>query len=312
MDAWTLPPGPKTLAVALLAGLLSLSTVGRAAGDDARGQDEVTLKNGGTIRGTVVSSEPGTSVKIIELGDTQARVIPWSQVSDVEKGKYAPRTDVQPGSAGLGYASAPPPPVAAPPAPEPKMGDPGVVRLHIDSPRPATVIEQRSALVGAYGGYGVVLAGERTVCTSPCDAVVDGSGGRVFRLASDAYPEPGPFGFTGMKGDVTMHLAPGSTGRRVGGVLAIVFGSIAVLTGAVLLPVGLDSTTTDENTGVTVKVPSSRATSAGAGLLGGGIAAIVGGSVLFVTGATKMSLEPRSAAPAKTARIEPRYWMGEF
>jgi len=302
----------KHLSIALVSALLLLSTGGSAAAAEP-GQDEVTLKNGGTIRGTVVSSEPGTSVKVIEMGQKEARVIPWSQVSDVEKGKYAPKTDAQPGPAGPGYGATPPATTDASLAPEPKMGDQDVVKLHIDTPLPATVIERRSALIGAVNGYGVVLTAERTVCASPCDLVIDGSRGRTFLLATDQFPLPGPFSFTGMKGDVTMHIEPGSIPKRTGGVWAIVLGSAAVITGATLLPLGLTSTTTDDNTGVTVKVPNKALVGSGAGLLVGGVAAIVGGSLLFATGATKMTLGPSgAAAPAKAAQITPRYWLGEF
>src|SRR5262249_55329835 len=155
-------------AAALAVGLL----IGAGAGAEEPGQDEVTLKNGGTIRGTVVASEPGTSVKIIEMGQEEPRVMPWSQVSDVEKGTYALKAArVQTGRAGRGYGAAPPPaPLPRPPPqaaerPPPKLGDPGVIRLHIESPKPARLIERASALVGTYGPYGVVLTAERTVCT---------------------------------------------------------------------------------------------------------------------------------------------------
>lgn len=79
------------------------------------GQDEVTLNNGGSIRGTLISSEPGTSVKILEAGQKEPRVIPWSQVSDVERGKYAPKGAVQPGPAGPGYGAPVTPPRPLPP-----------------------------------------------------------------------------------------------------------------------------------------------------------------------------------------------------
>src|SRR3954466_16159492 len=92
--------------------------VASAAIADDLGNDEVTLKNGGSVRGTVVSSEPGTSVKIIEMGEKTVRVIPWAQVSDVERGKYAPKAPAQPGPAGPGYGTAPPGQPIAPPEPK--------------------------------------------------------------------------------------------------------------------------------------------------------------------------------------------------
>jgi hypothetical protein len=308
MDRQSAGRRAKRLAVAVLAaGLLA----GAGAGAQEPGQDEVTLKNGGTIRGTVVASEPGTSVKIIEMGQKEPRVIPWSQVSDVEKGKYAPKAPVQPGPAGPGYGVAPPqaplPPPQAPEAPPPKLGDPGVIRLHIDSPRPARLVERASALVGTYGPYGVVLTAQRTVCTSPCDTVFDARPGHVFVLADDTFPSPGPIVFAGMKGDVTLHVQPGSFGQRIGGATAIVLGSLAAVGGAIALPLGLASTTTDLNTGVSVTVPDRTLRNTGIGLLVGGAAALAGGIALYVDGATKVDMEQRrSAAPRKEDKEEGR------
>jgi hypothetical protein len=311
MDIGSAPGRVKSLTVAVLAAGLLLSTGARA---EEPGQDEVTLKNGGTVRGTVVSSEPGTSVKIIELGQKEARVIPWSQVSDVEKGKYAPKSTVQPGPAGPGYGTAPPPPPQALPPPEPKLGDPSVVRLHIDSPQPATLIERRSALVGAYGAYGLVLTAERRVCTSPCDTVFDARPGHVFVLASDHFPSPGPLSFAGMKGDVTLHVEPGSTGQRIGGVTAITVGTLGAVTGPVLLLFGVFGTTvTDLNTFVDVHVTNKPLRNAGIGVLVGGLAALAGGIALYVDGATKVRIEQRGTAqPAKEGRAKPQDWMGEL
>jgi hypothetical protein len=199
-----------------------------------------------------------------------------------------------------------------------------VVRLHIDSPRPATLIERRSALVGAYGVYGVVLTAERHVCASPCDQVLDARAGHVFALADDQFPSPGPLSFAGMRGDVTLHVRPGSTGERVGGVTAIVLGSIAAVSGALMIPAALGNTTTDLNTGVDVKVPDVGLRNAGIGVLVGGVAALAGGIALLVHGATKVGIEQSGSAAPVTMGETPkppaqpvtmkvaRYWMGEF
>ena len=293
--------------------LLSLGLFCGSARADGPGEDEVTLKNGGAIRGKVVSSEPGTSVKIIELGQTQVRVIPWAQVSDVERGKFAPKAAAEPGPAGPGYTA---PPAAAPPAtdtpPAPKLGSPGVVRLHIDSPLPATIIEHRSALIGTYGGYGLVLHGERKVCTSPCDAIIDGGQGSDFRLADDDYPSGGRFSLATMSGDVTMHVEPGNSPKHTGGAWMLIFGTIAFGTGLVMFPLGQAAKVTDVSTNVDVNIPNKGIRNAGLGLLGGGAALLGGGIALFVTGATKYTLTPGAAPAAKPTAIAPRYWMGEF
>lgn len=263
------------------------------------GLDEVTLKNGGAIRGTVVASEPGTSVKIIEMGQKEVRVIPWSQVSDVERGKYAPKAPAQPGPAGPGYGAAPPPaPV------EPKVGAPGVVRLHVDSPVPAQVIEHVGTTVGGIGGYAVVMTQLRPVCTSPCDHVIDGSKGQAFALAG-AFPVPRAFTLIGYTGDVSVTLKPGSLGRRTGGVWATIIGGTALLSGAFMLPLAyiLPSDTTSG--------PSPGMKNAGIGLLVGGGVTLVGGIVLLATSGSKIRID--QGAPAReVGKIEPRYWMGEF
>jgi hypothetical protein len=295
------------LASALVAA--ALFTVAPPARAQDRGQDEVTLKNGGSIRGTIVSAEPGTSVKIIEVGQTQPRVIPWSQVSDVEKGKYAPKSEAQPGPAGPGYGGPPGPPPPPPGPPEPRLGDPGVVRLHIESPLPATLIEHRSALVGTIGNYGLVLHAERRVCSSPCDVVIDGNQGGIFRLANDDYPSGGPFSLATMSGDVTMRVDPGSTGKHTGGAWMISLGAAAAITGAVLLPLALSNKVTDLNTGNTVGVPNKGVEYAGIGLLAGGLAVLGGGIALFVNGATHYTLTPTQP---RSGAIKPRYWLGEF
>jgi hypothetical protein len=175
------------------------------------------------------------------------------------------------------------------------------------------VLEQRSAYVayGAYGAYGAVVTGQRRVCASPCDAVVDGRNG-IFTLADELYPAPAPFSFAGMTGDVTLHVEPGSYGRRAAGVTAIVLGALAAATGAVVLPLGQSATVTDANTNVAVNVPNKGVRNAGIGLLVGGVAALAIGIPLVVTGRTTVDIEQRSDAPAKPAARAPRYWMGEF
>lgn len=260
------------------------------------GQDEVTLKNGGVIRGTVVSSEPGTSVKIIEMGQREVRVIPWAQVSDVERGKYAPRRAPQPGPAGPGYGQ---PPQMLPQAPpEPQLGAPGVVRLHIDSPVPTQLIEHAGTTVGAYGGYGVVLTSLRPVCVAPCDRVIDGSRGQGFTVTGP-FPTPSMFEFSGMRGDVTLSVQPGSIGKRTGGAWLAILGGTSFLTGIIMLPVSLNRTTT-----------SLRDAAIGMTAVGG--AALVAGIVLIATSGTKLRFDQGGAPSGPVAQVKPRYWMGEF
>src|SRR5512132_141052 len=200
-----------SIASALAVAALFVSTAARA---DDPGLDEVSLKNGGTIRGTVVSSEPGTSVKILEMGATEPRTIPWSQVSDIERGKYAPKLAPTPGAAGPGYL--PPLVPQAIPVPEPTLGEIGVVKLHIESSEPVQVFEHSAPQVAGIGGYAVVIDNSRLVCTSPCDRVIDGRLGQRFSARGD-FPGMKSFTLNGFKGSMALDVSPGSNGMRTGG-----------------------------------------------------------------------------------------------
>jgi hypothetical protein len=295
----------RSLIATVTASLLLLASA--ALAQDV-GADEVVLKNGGSVRGTVISSVPGTSVKILEMGAKEPTVIPWSQVADVERGKYAPKGAPQPGPAGPGYGAAPPPVVA--PA-EPTLGTPGVVRLHIDSPVPANVIEHAGTQFAQVGNYGVVLTHFRPVCSAPCDKVIDGTAGQEFALVG-SFPSPKAFQLAGLKsGDYNLSLKPGSTGMRVGGVVSIVLGGTLALTGAVLLPIGVaaDSCSAyDLQLGTCT--PSSGLKNAGIGTLVVGLVALGAGIAMAAVSGSEYTLAP-AGAPGPTARL-PRYWLGEF
>jgi hypothetical protein len=302
----------RLLASAFLAFGLLLAGSSRA---DGGGNDEVTLKDGGTIRGTVVASAPGTSVKILALGEKTARVIPWSRVSDIEKGKYAEKSKggsakksaARPGSAGPGYAAP-----EAPAAPEPTAGVTGIVKLHIESPVPAQVLEH----VGTVAGGNIVVLQLEPVCASPCDRVIDGRLGNQYVLTGD-FPTPSSFTLGQMRGDVTLTVAPGSTGRRVGGFAAV---AIVAPLGLALGPLILSLAGVDADAHASAiragYVPStgdgSGGRAAGVTLLITGGVALVGGIYLLATSGTKTKLEPTAPRGNKTAEARPRYWLGEF
>lgn len=301
----------RLIASAFLAFGLLLSGSSRA---DAGGNDEVTLKDGGTIRGTVVASAPGTSVKILALGEKTARVIPWSRVSDVEKGKYAEKSKpgsakksaAQPGSAGPGYAAP-----EAPTAPEPTSGVPGIVKLHIESPVPAQVLEH----VGTATGGNIIVLQFQPVCASPCDQVIDGRLGNQYTLTGN-FPTPSSFTLGQMSGDVTLTVAPGNVGRRLGGYAGVTLSLI----GALLGPIFLSSAGSQDNDHATaVFYGHGSSTADGTGLRVAGVTALVGGAValvggiyLFATSGTHTKLEPTATRGSKTAEAKPRYWLGEF
>ncbi|MEO7331069.1 MAG: hypothetical protein ABI193_21010 [Minicystis sp.] len=280
--------------------LVALSLLASSALAQDVGVDEVTLKNGGSIRGTVISSEPGTSVKILEMGAKEPRVIPWAQVGDVEKGKYAPKSAVQPGSAGPGYGAAiPDEPAALPPPPAAKLGAPGVVKLHIDSPVPVQLLENTGTSFAAAGGYGVVINQFRPVCAAPCDTIIDGSKGQQFGIVGK-FPAAKPVTFLDQRGEVKLTVKPGSVAASALGWVGVGLGVGAVTLGAIYTAVG---PSTKSTTGL------SDSQIGGIGALAGGGVLLVGGIISIALSGTSWKLEP--AAAGKSARL-PRYWMGEL
>jgi hypothetical protein len=308
----------------LVASLLAVPVLlpaSASAADATMGQDEVTLKDGGTIRGTVVSSRPGVSVKIIELGQTETRTIPWAQVGDVERGKYAPakaskngKSDkagaTKPGSAGTGYAEAVPATEVTVPAETPS----NAVRLHVESPQPALVYSHQTAY-GAVNGYGFVVDAATPVCSSPCDKVLDSMNGQTYTAGGDFVPSS-PFSLAGTRGDMELSVKPGSKRLRTAGfwltysglILTVVGGSLA-LTGALI-----SSDTTTNADGTTSGSSMGWLTPTGAAVGIGGVAMLVGGIVAIVSSKTKIDLHPMGATVGGTvgAATAPRYWMGEF
>lgn len=294
----------------LFFSLASLTPLTAAAADPTMGQDEVTLKDGGTLRGTIVSSQPGVGVKIIELGQSNTRMIPWAQVGDVERGKFAGGKvgGVQPGSAGPGYGRAVPVPSAAPPAGH-------EVRLHIDSPKQTFVYSHQTAY-GAVNGYGFVIDAATPVCSSPCDKVLDAASGQTYTAGGDFNPSPA-FTLAGKEGDMELTVEPGSHGVRALGYALIIVGGVGVITGASLALLGalLPSTTTNYNDDGTTSVSDSGTgwmAPTGLAITGGGVAMIVGGIVAIIESKTKIDLHSMGAPSGHTAAAAPRYWMGEF
>ena len=253
---------------ALMAAVALMTGIARA--DETAGADEVTLKNGGSIRGTVVASEPGSSVKIIEMGSTDVRVVPWAEVAGVEKGKYAAKAET----------SAPP----APPAPAareknaPSLETPGVVRVHIEHPTPVRLYELRTPVhgsgYGAGGAVSVVITSADLLCTSPCDALVDGRKGQAFTVMGD-FPTGNAFQLLDKKGDVELTILPGDESLRGLGVAGVITGGVALLAGGSLVLAGPILGESDRDKADTLLTAGVVTAITGAVVLAGGIVALV-------------------------------------
>ncbi|NUP09274.1 MAG: hypothetical protein HOW73_24750 [Polyangiaceae bacterium] len=298
--------------IGALAFLCSSSASVARAGDEM-GVDEVSLKNGGTIRGTIVTVEPGSKVVITESGSKEPRTLAWAEVADVEKGKYEKKADndaVEPGEAGPGYEA----PI---PEEEPAPSGPGVVRVHIESEEPVTLYERGATTVFGVGRYVAAVTQVRAVCESPCDKVIDGSRGQQFFIGGTDIPESSTFKLRDRTGDTNVDVSPGNRGQRTAGVWMTIIGATGVAAGAATLPLGFADLGSGEDD--TLKIAGGVSLGAGAALLASGIA-------VFVTGRTAVELDTppkrkadESASSAehfaideRPAEVRPRYWRGEF
>jgi len=285
------PALSKCLAASLFAAVIAVSGV--AAAD--LGPDEVTLKNGGMLRGDVISVEPGTKVVLMEAGASAPRTIPWAEVADVERGKFA--DDGGEDAPAKGEASGK---EAASPS-----GKAGVSRVHILSEEKVQLHEELDTQYAQAGAYAVALTRGRVACTSPCDQTIDGSRGQKFVVAGDGVPASKPFYLNEASGETTVKVDPGSSGRAAGGGVLVTLGTLGALTAATLLIVG------------GVSDGASNLTTIGGVTLGASATALVGGIVLIATSGTDVEIMPRrddtGSAPARKATARtPRYWAGEF
>ncbi len=288
--------------------LAFFTAVGTASAGDAVGNDEVLLKSGGSLRGTVVAVEPGTQVVFLVSGEKSPRTLPWAEVADVEKGKYGGGEDEEEGDAKE----------------KPRKGDaeeeeedgaparPGKVRLHIESDEPVQLIEEVASSYGVVAGYGVYAVQTRVACASPCDRVVDGSRGQRFIVQGDGVPPSETFVLNDRNEDTTVKVDAGSPGLLIGGNWLTGVGAAAAVTGAVMLPIAYaldDSSSTMSS----IKV-------AGGVTLGVGLAMLAAGIPMIIAGDTDVELTPTTTAldwNAEKSSYRPRakapnYWLGQF
>jgi hypothetical protein len=246
------------------------------------GDDEVTLRNGGMLRGTVVSVEPGRELAIVVQGSSEVRHIPWAQVDQVNRGKF--RAQAAP--------PAPPPPPGPPMAPPSAYAPtPVTPHVHIQSDAPELQLHEVMAQVTGvvWGGGWATLTASRPVCTAPCDQIIDAHQGQSFFVAGPGIPKSSQFQLAGRGPEVNLDVKAGSTGLRVGGIVVTGIGGAAIAIGIALLAVGFTAPTDtiDANGNLVTTQGNQSFQIAGGVTLGLGVGALVGGIVMIVQGGTK-------------------------
>lgn len=187
------------------------------------GDDEVELVNGGFVRGTVIEAIPNERVVIVDGSGTR-REIPWEQVAQVRRDKYA------------AAATPTPEPAPVPATPEVGLGRPRV-HLVLSGTKQVNLYEVNDEIVASgYGGsvYGMNF---RSVCAAPCDRVVDGTRGQDFFLSQGSgtvWTASRRFGLSDRTGDVTIEVKPGSKALRIVGAVLVGFGLGFAIAGGIL------------------------------------------------------------------------------
>jgi hypothetical protein len=249
------------------------------------GPDQVDLRNGGMVRGTLVEMEPGKDIVIIVQGTGEVRRIPWGMMTNITRGhgnREAPRAP----SAG----AAPPPPPSAP--------QPGAPFVHVDNEGELPVVlhqvTSRVAMVGPGGtAFGVVA---KPICRAPCDQIVDAREGQIFFFAGEGVVSSPQFTLSPRLGPrVHMAVRPGGTGRRAGGIVMASLGGAALLGGITMIALGATATSvTDAGAS---SAPSKGTMIAGGITAGLGLGLLIGGIAVIVQGSTRVTfVQPEAPA----------------
>jgi hypothetical protein len=151
-----------------------------------------------------------------------------------------------------------------------------------------------------------VLDTPRLVCTSPCDALVDGRPDREFSAVGEHAVESDRFRLSDLAGGQDLVVSPGSPGLRAGGSVLLALGLGASGLGGLGAAAGAIGTSPNHNgTGF---IQNKGLETAGFVTLGTGLVAIVAGIVALAESGTTIQLHPIPA----TAERRPRLWAGEF
>ncbi len=142
-------------------------------------------------------------------------------------------------------------------------------------------------------------------CTSPCDRPVDGRSGQPFYFAGDQIPRSESFHMTEKSGTVIAHVSPGSRSLQNAGTVFTTLGVLGLVTGAVMLPVGL-ATNSQPMPGMLESEKHSPSALALAGGVTLGVSAArhcIAGIVMNVMGRTRYDFTTASTATGMTPRL---------
>jgi hypothetical protein len=215
------------------------------------GQDVITIKGGGILRGTIIDALPGAPARI-QLATGEIATVAAADILRIEH-------------AGATIGPAKPAPPASPPPSSPQPSG-HMVWVHLDASGDAR-LEQDSG----EGGRWV------SVCTAPCDQALPVSSD--YRIGGGQMKASAAFKLSGRQGDrVTITASGGSTAWFVVGVVMTAISSPLTLTG---LSIGLVGTLVANSNAQGTQGAAGVAT-VGWVLFGVGAAGLLGGVLLVV------------------------------
>jgi hypothetical protein len=230
--------------------------------------DEIVLKNGGVIRGTVVANDPGKETVILVTGTKQPRHVLWAQIKQVKL-----REETAP-------TAAPPPP------PKETVHVDGMTRLHIAADTPEVNLHRMSTVKANVPFFGPVdVRKGLPVCPAPCDKIVDGSDGELFYFGGEGLMPSQQFQLRGLGPDAKATVTGGSVHKYNGGLALTIIGSTAVLSGLAFIVCTAIGGCADDNGNF---VPLSHGWYAAGGVTAAvGLGVLAGGIVLLMQGKTR-------------------------
>ena len=254
------------------------------------GPDELVLKNGGMLRGTLVAVEPGKSATLL-LVTGETRVVEWKDVAEVIHGKYAPPPEEPrpPPEASEPEASA----QVAPSVPVPQQRAPangpqaldtamrqrtrGVVWLHIDA-----------------GGKPVQLRrGRQVLCIAPCNAMIDGSDGSLFHFGGPGVTSSSEFLLARQSGTKSVRVDAGDRGEWIAGIVFTALGAAVVITGlAYLVVTSLSEKAAASGPGEFASGQEPSSTTPGVVAIGAGAGTMTLGIVVMTANTTDFDFSP--------------------
>ncbi len=183
-----------------------------------------------------------------------------------------------------------------PVAPAPTKGLP---RLHIEANRPHVRLMRIERVMSDDAGEGILV---RSVCTMPCDQVIDGRRRQTFFFGAEGMVPSRGFRIASLQGHVVARVDGGSIVARQTGFLLGGFGGAAMLGGVTMLGVGYGLGGTHlSSEGKIVEGPNPNLTTGGFLTLGIGAALVTTAVILVMTAKTKITLFQADDASARVS-----------